>query len=77
MSVIFKMLLEGIKYYCIKDRNNIGGISGYGKNIKNSYSLVKVDKNKARVGAIAGDVEDRKNINKRLSINITRRQIIQ
>ena len=47
----------------LKGGNNIGGISGYGKNIKNSYSLVKVDKNKARVGAIAGGVEDRKNIN--------------
>lgn len=37
--------------------NYVGGISGFAKEITNSYSLVKVSRSRACVGAIAGNVD--------------------
>lgn len=42
--------------------NYIGGISGLGTEIIDSFSLVKIDRSRACVGAIAGNVDNRKNI---------------
>lgn len=42
--------------------NYIGGIAGYAKEIIGSYSLVKLDRAKAYIGAIAGDVDPLSNI---------------
>lgn len=35
--------------------NYVGGITGFGKEVLNSYSLIKVEKGKAYIGAIAGN----------------------
>lgn len=42
----------------LRGGNYIGGIAGYGTEIADSHTLVKVERSNACVGAIAGDVEN-------------------
>lgn len=41
----------------LNGENNIGGITGYGREIMDCYTLVKIERFKACVGAIAGDID--------------------
>lgn len=46
----------------LEGENNVGGIAGFGTEITNCYTLVKIHRGRACVGAIAGDIDKNSNI---------------